>query len=59
MYKSVNELNESELNELRNSLYWELVNEGEEIDEENINNNMLFEHYEGICFVEDDFFCNQ
>lgn len=59
MYKSVNELNESELNELRNSLYWELFNEGKEIDEEDINNNMLFEHYEGISFVYDDFFCNQ
>ena len=59
MYKSVNELNESELNELRNSLYWELFNEGKEIDEEDINNNMLFEHYDGICFVNDDFFCNQ
>lgn len=61
MYKLVNELNESELNELRNALYGQLLDEGivEFETMENVDNNMLFEHYEGICFVDDDFFCNQ
>ena len=58
MYRTVKELNNNELDELRNSLYWqELSKSG--IGEEAITNTMLFEHYDGINFVEDDFFCNQ
>lgn len=65
MYRSVNELNESELNELRSTLYYQLYENGtididnDIEDAEDITDDMLYKHYDGICFVKDDFFCNQ
>ena len=58
----VTELNEEQLDELRWAYYYELVDSGE--DEEigcncpdDIEDEILFEHYAGINFVNDDFAC--
>ena len=61
MYRDVRDLNQDELDELRYTYYWQLVETGEDegIDgPEDIPNAVLFDHYAGISFVEDDFFCN-
>lgn len=61
MYRDVRELNKDELDELRWSYYWELVDTGEDEGIEwadDIPDAVLFEHYDGICFVEEDFWCN-
>tara|TARA_B100000927_G_C16043967_1_gene300314 strand:- start:31 stop:219 length:189 start_codon:yes stop_codon:yes gene_type:complete len=60
MYKDVNELNENELEELRERYFYQVIDNGEE--EYNapyeipISNVISF--YEEISFVEEDFFCN-
>ena len=61
MYRDVRELNKDELDELRWSYYWELVDTGEDDGIEwadDIPDAVLFDHYAGISFVEEDFFCN-
>jgi hypothetical protein len=58
MYRTVKELNENELNELRNNLYWHVFSESN-LDEKDITNEMLFKYFNGTTFVEGDFFCNQ
>lgn len=55
----VHDLSPEELDELRDSYYWQLRDELDEEDmPDKITNNMLFDHYEGISFVPDDFWCN-
>ena len=61
MYRDVFDLTKDELEELRDSYYWQLVDTGEDegIDgPEYIPDDVLFDHYAGISFVEEDFFCN-
>ena len=60
--KSVHELNESELEELRDAYFHQLKDQGEEPflkDPTDIPMDNIIAHYEGTYFVEDDFFCNQ
>lgn len=61
MYRDVFDLSKDELDELRETYYWQLVDTGEDegIDgPEDIPDDVLFDHYAGISFVEEDFFCN-
>ena len=54
-------MTKDELDELRWPYYWELVDSGEDdgIDyADDIPDDVLFDHYDGIGFVHDDFFCN-
>lgn len=59
-YKMVQDLNREQLNELKNSFFWQ--DETQDILEdaytspEQIPDDIIFEHYDGICFVDDDFF---
>lgn len=63
--RTVKELTNDELNELKEG-YACLMNEedeegtsyGELIESHNISNEIIFEYYEGMTFVEEDFFCN-
>lgn len=55
MYMKVIELNEHQLNILRSEYFYEFDEEGEFDSAEEIPNETLFEHYEGISFVEEDF----
>lgn len=61
MYKSVRDLSPMELDELRDHEQWKELPDGtintESFDD--ISNEMLFERYAHISFVDDDFFCNQ
>ena len=54
----VQELNQNELEELRsNYFYDENINHFYR-NVQDVPNKVLFEHYGGISFVEEDFFCN-
>ena len=59
--KTVHELSTQELEELRDTYFAQLQDQGEE-DEINSSHEIpmenVIQHYEGIMFVEDDFFCN-
>ena len=63
---TVYDLNREQLNELKQSYLCQLVDTGD-IDEiaygdliesENIPDEIIFDHYNGITFTEDDFFCS-
>lgn len=57
--KSVYDLNEDELDELRESLFDQPDSEEIFGSVDNITDEILFEHYEDVYFVDDDFWCNQ
>ena len=64
--KSVHELSQDELNELRSSWYFQHKDDGslEEVmgreveNEEDIPMDIVIAYYEDTYFVEEDFFCN-
>ena len=62
MYKMVQDLSRDELNELKSSFFYQDetqdINEGTFSTPEDIPDKIIFEHYDGVCFVEEDFFCN-
>ena len=62
MYKMVRDLSRDELNELKSSFFYQdetqNINEGTFSTPEKIPDEIIFEHYDGVCFVEEDFFCN-
>ena len=66
MYRSVNELNQNELQELRSRWYSQHEDDGslEEVlgkyveDEEDVPMDIVVAYYEDTYFVEEDFFCN-
>ena len=62
MYRTVYELTAEELDELRSNMFW-----SDDMDEDilgdidcysDIPDSAVYAHYDGISFVEDDFFCN-
>jgi hypothetical protein len=61
-YRSVDELDSNEFEELRNALYYSMKDEkGDECQYESadeIPDSAVKENYAGISFVDDDFFCN-
>ena len=62
MYKMIQDLSRDELNELKSSFFYQDetqdINEGTFSTPEDIPDKIIFEHYDGVCFVEEDFFCN-
>ena len=66
MYRSVEELNQNELQELRSNLYHQLLDDGslnevmgkEVSEEEEITMDFVKTHYADTSFVEEDFWCN-
>lgn len=59
----VTELRPEELEELRESYYHQLLEYDEEVlgnidNAEDIDMSNVIAHYEGVYFVEEDFFCN-
>jgi hypothetical protein len=66
MYRSVEELNQNELEELRSRLFHQLLDDGsldevmgkEVNDEEEIPMDFVKEYYADTSFVEEDFWCN-
>lgn len=64
MYKTVYDLTPEQFDELRTAFFWSDEPEALEILEqsgitapEEIPNDVIFHHYEGVCFVDDDFSC--
>ena len=60
MYKTVYDLNREQINELKNCIFWQALDEDEEILEGinyswEIPDDVVFNHYSGICFTDDDF----
>lgn len=67
-YRDVEELNEDELWELKDRLFWnseeeylteeqmEIINNA--LDSDDIPDELVYEVYEGTSFVDDDFWCN-
>lgn len=63
MYKSVFDLSPAEMEELKQSYFYQLQDENPEIlqgitEAEQIPDDIIQEHYSGVSFVDDDFFCN-
>lgn len=65
---TVRELNQEQLNELRWALWWDSVADEEgsvqNISDffsspDDIEDEIVYSHYDGINFVEDDFFCSK
>lgn len=61
--RTVYELNTKEIDELKQSLYFQFVDNGDDIIDaidswEDIPTSIVENHYDGIMFVNDDFFCN-
>lgn len=69
---TVRELNRKQLDELKNNLFWNLTGTeyGDITDAEkefilnashpnDIPDELVFKNYDGIHFVEDDFFCSK
>ncbi len=61
MYKTTYDLTSQEMEELQENLYQQLLDDGTiNIDEfDGVTEEMVHSHYNGINFVDDDFFCNQ
>lgn len=60
---NISELNQNELEELREAYFNQLFDTDPEIlgditNANEISMESIMEHYEGINFVEEDFFCN-
>lgn len=52
---SVEELNQNQIDELKSAYFYEIENNYTYIGE--IPNKVIFDHFSGIDFVNDDFFC--
>lgn len=61
MSKTTYDLSIDEMEELKETLYQQLLDDGTiKIDEfDGVTEEMVHNHYDGINFVDDDFFCNQ
>ena len=67
-YRDVEELNEDELWELKDRLFWNPVEEyltdeqmeiiNNALDPDDIPDDIVYEVYDGTGFVEEDFWCN-
>lgn len=61
MGKMVQDLTREQLNELKNTFFWQDetqdILEGAFTSPEEIPDCIIFEHYDGIYFTDDDFFC--
>lgn len=62
MYKTVYDLSDDEIAELKDSFFWQDetqdVLKGAYTSSDQIPNDIIFEHYDMVCFVDEDFFCN-
>lgn len=60
MYKTTYDLSIEQMEELQSNLYQQLLDDGTiDIDEfDGVTEEMVHNHYNGINFVDDDFFCN-
>ena len=61
MLKDIHDLTREQLEELKNNFFWQDetqdILEGAYTSPEQIPDEIIFEHYDGVCFSDDDFFC--
>ena len=62
MYMTVRDLNREQLNELKETYFLQLVDCDEDVlgdvtCSEEIPDEVIFNHFEGIMFTEEDFWC--
>ena len=61
MKHMVQDLTREQLNELKESFFWQDETQDilpdDIITSEQIPDYIIFEHYDGVCFTDDDFFC--
>ena len=61
MLKDIHDLTREQLEELKNNFFWQDetqdILEGAFTSPEQIPDEIIFEHYAGVCFSDDDFFC--
>lgn len=59
LYKNVTELDNDELNELKENYYYDILDENAQYNyPAEIPDQVIFEHYKHVSFCEEDFFCN-
>lgn len=62
MYKTVYDLYPAEMDELKQSFFWQDetqdILQGAFESPEQIPDEIILEHYSGVCFTDNDFFCN-
>lgn len=62
MVKVVQDLTREELDELKTAFFWQDetqdILEGAYSQPWEIPDEIIFEHYDGMTFMDDDFFCN-
>lgn len=61
MVKMVQDLTREQLEELKSAFFWDDetqdILEGIYLSPDEIPDHIIFDHYTGVCFVPDDFFC--
>lgn len=65
MYMTVYDLNREQLDELKETYFSQLIDTGDRDEilgnvtcSENIPDEVIFNHYDGISFTSEDFFCS-
>lgn len=58
MYRTVRELRQSELEELKEAIFWEHPEVAKDWMPWEIPNEVVYRFFDGISFVEEDFWCN-
>lgn len=58
MYRTTYDLSNKEFEELRDTYFYEVDDEGEYDYAADIPDEVIHNHYTGIGFVEEDFWCN-
>ena len=63
MYKTVYDLTNEQITELKEAFFWQCMTEDEDILGDisyswEIPDNVIYNHYSGITFVDDDFCCS-
>lgn len=62
MYRTVYDLNKTELDELRDAMFWGddegFLEENGIFDVSQITDEMIYNHFGGLSFVDEDFMCN-
>ena len=58
MYRTVEQLTQPELDELKEDIFWNHPKVAGDNYPWEIPNDVVFRFFEGIDFVEEDFFCN-
>lgn len=62
MYRTVYDLNKVELDELRDAMFWGddegFLEDNGIFDVSQITDEMIYNHFSGLSFVDEDFMCN-